>query len=110
MQLVEMDDMIVHIQYGGHDVAYHLSIGRDNDIERVLYRPYGAKRMDGGTHSAYTSDENPGITRVTVFHDRFDSAYHRAGAICVFNLSILYIGLDPEVPFYAGKRVYYYSF
>mgnify|MGYP006928476624 CR=1 FL=1 len=45
-----------------------------------------------------------------VFHDRFDSAHHRAGAICVFNLSILYIGLDPEVPFYAGKRVYYYSF
>ena len=66
--------------------------------------------MDGGTHSAYTSDENPGITWVTVFHDRFDSAHHRAGAICVFNLSILYIGLDPEVPFYAGKRVYYYSF
>ena len=110
MQLIKMDNMVVHIQYGGHDVAYHLSIRRDDDIERVLYRSYRAKRMDGGTYSTYASYENPSVTRVTVFHDCFDSTHHCTGTIGVFNFSVLNVGLDPEMAFYAGKRVYDYSF
>ena len=84
MQLVEMDCMVMHVKYCFHNVAHHLRIGRNGDVQRLFHRTHGAERMNGSTHTANTSHKYPGIAGIAVAYNIFYSAYHCTGTVCLF--------------------------
>ena len=110
MQLIEMHRMVMHVQYGLHDITNHTGVGRDHDTPCVLDRPYRGKRVDGSTYAANTAYESPYIPGIPVFYDILDAPHHGTRAIGVLDSATFYFSLYPQVAFYTGNGVYDNSF
>ncbi len=109
MEVIEVNNVVLHILCTEHDVSYQFSIGRNMDTQCIFYRPDGCERMHGGANTAYAAYKCPRIARIAAAKNFFNQANHGAGAVGFFNLSVFYFRLNAEVSFNTGYRIYYYA-
>ena len=112
MQMIEMDDMILHRQRRRHDVADVVRVFRNTDLERILDGAHRSERMRRRADAADALDIGPRITRVAVVHDELEAAPGRAGrqGIRDFARTLVHIDLDAQMAFDSRDRIDYYMF
>ncbi len=104
MQMIEMHDMIMDVLRTDHQVANQLCIWRDLGADRVLNRANRCHAVHQRAHAANALSECPGIARIAILQNDFDTAHHRAGRIGLRDLVAVHLRFDTEVAFDAGDR------
>jgi hypothetical protein len=95
--LVEPEHVVSHQLRGREHVAHQAPVRRDLDAERVLHRPHGGERVDGGARPADALGEEPGIPGVTPAQDRLEVAEHGGGCPRRAHRAAGGFGLDAQV-------------
>ena len=104
--MVEVDQMVMHIQRELHDVADGVGVFRDLDVQRVFDGANRGQRVGAGADAADPLGEGPGVARVAALEDDFKAAPHRAGRDRVADDVVLVdIDLDPHVAFDPGDGI-----
>ena len=106
VQMIEMHEVIMHLQRQLHDVADRVGVLRDRDSERVLDRAHGGQRVRARADAADALCEGPGVPRVAPAQDHLDPAPHRAGRHRVADHIVLVdVDLDAQMPFDPCHRI-----
>ena len=64
VQMIEVDDVVLHHLGQEHDVADDLGILGNLDAERVLHRAHRGQRVHRGADAADALAERPGVARI----------------------------------------------
>ena len=111
VEVIEMDEMILHRQRRRHDVADVVRVLRDADLQRVLHGTHRGERVRRRADAADALDVRPGIARIAVVHDELEAAPGRAGGDGVRDLAALvHRDLRAQMAFDSRDRIYYYMF
>jgi hypothetical protein len=105
MQMVEMDDVVLHGPHAGHEVADQLGAAGDGILESILHRPDRGDGMDAGADAADTLGHGPGVARVTALEDPFDATELGGTGPGVADPAVVGFHLDAQVPLDAGDGV-----
>jgi hypothetical protein len=100
----------MYVLCADHQVAYQLRVLRYLVVERIFD---GSDRRDTVHERANATDalcKCPGIARVAIAQDDFDTANHRAGRVGFGNLVPIHLRLDPQMTLDSGNRIYNDSF
>ena len=105
VQVIEVDDVVLHVLGGHHDVADELSGGRDGDAESALNRTNAGEGVHGGADAADALGNGPGIARIAALENLLETANHGAGAESVSNDAIFHDCLNAQVAFNASNGI-----
>ena len=106
MQMIEMHEMVVHLQRELHDVADRVGVLGDRDADRVLDSADRGQRMRAGADAAYPLGEGPGVARVAIAQDHLDAAPHRPRRDGVADDIVLVdVDLDSQMSLDARERI-----
>ncbi len=109
MQMIEVHDVVVDVLRADHQVTNQFRIRRNLGAYRVLNRTNRCHAVHQCAHPADTLSKRPGITRIAVPQDDFDTTHHRAGRIGLPDLVAIHLRLDTEVSFDACDGINYNS-
>src|SRR5208337_1372661 len=106
VQVIEVDDVILHHLGEEHDVANDFGIFGDSDAEGIFDATHGGNRVNGGANAADAFAESPGVARVAALEDDLQAAPHGAGRHGVADVAgVIEHGLDAEMPFNASNGI-----
>ena len=106
VQVVEVHQVIVHIQVQLHQVADGVGVLGNLDRQRIFHRAHRSQRVRAGTHAADTLGEGPRIARIAAFQDHFQAAPHGAGGHRVADHVVaVQIHFDAQVSFDTAHRI-----
>ena len=106
-ELIEVHQMVVHVERGIDQVAHDVGVLRDLDPEGVLDAAHGRKGVNARADAADAFDEGPGVARVAALENDLEASPHRAGAHGVGDSSVVAErGLDAQVTLDSGDRVH----
>ena len=105
VQVIEVNDVILHVLGSHHDVADELSGGRNGDAQRALNCTNAGEGMHGGADAANAFGNGPGIARVTALENFLEAANHGAGAESVSDDAVFHDCLNAQVAFNASNGI-----
>ncbi|MEY9702571.1 hypothetical protein ABIE71_005314 [Bradyrhizobium diazoefficiens] len=106
VKVIEMHDVVVHLQCKLHQIADRIGVLRNGDPERVLDRAHRRQCVGAGADAADPLGERPGVAGIAVLQDHFDPTPHRAGRDRIADHVVgVDIDLDPHVTFDTGHRI-----
>jgi len=94
VQVIEVNDVILHHLRAGDQVANQARVFRNFDLERVFDGADTGQSMHHGAHSANPLRPNPGFARIALLQNYFDTAKHRACAPGVRYLSTVQLSFN----------------
>ncbi len=105
VQMVEVNDVILHVLGAKHQVPHHFGVRRHGDAQRVLDRADRGQGMHGRADAAGPLGKGPGVARIAPRKDLLEAAHHRARAVGVHDLPVFHFRFDAQMPLDAGDRV-----
>jgi len=106
VQVIEVHQVVVHVQVQLHQVADGVGVLGNLDRQRILDGAHRGQRMGAGAHAADAFGEGPGIARVTALEDDLQAAPHGAGGYRVSDhVLAVEIHLDPQVALDAADGI-----
>ena len=98
-ELIEVHDVVMHVQRRVHQVADDVGVLGDLDADGVFDGAHGGQGVNARANAADAFDEGPGVTRIAALQDDFETAPHRAGAHGVGDDAVgVDFGLHAQVP------------
>ncbi len=79
VQVIEVDDVILHHLGEEHDVANDFGVLGDLDAESIFDAAHRGQGVNGGADAADAFAEGPGVARVAALEDDLQAAPHGAG-------------------------------
>ena len=98
VQVVEVDDVILHALRRHDEVAQQTGVGRRASADGVLDGADGSDGVHGRAHAADPLGERPGVARIPPLENDLDAAEHGAGGPGLLDGSAVDLRLDAEVP------------
>jgi hypothetical protein len=105
MQVVKVDDVILHVLDSFDDVAQDPSIIRDLDSQSIFNCSHGADGVNRRSDPSYTLRNRPRFAGVAPFQDQLDASKHSARGPRIGYLTPIYLNLDPQVPLDTGNGI-----
>ena len=106
VQLVEVHQVVLHVERRIHQVADDVGVLRDLDADGVFDRTDGRESVNAGADAADAFDERPGVAGVTALQNDLEAAPHGAGAHGIDDLAVLInLGLNAKMAFDTGDRI-----
>jgi len=105
MQVIEMDDMILHILNGFNDVADQTGIRRDLDPEGIFDSSHGAECVYSRSNTADALRKCQRIAWIPPLKDNLDATEHGAAAPGFCHHAAIHFHFNAQVAFNAGDRI-----
>jgi len=106
VQVIEMHQMVMHLQRELHDVADRVGVLGDVDLQRVFHRAHRGQCMGAGAHAADALGKGPCIARIAPLQNHLQPAPHGARRHRVADhIAFVEVDLDPHVALDPGYRV-----
>ena len=106
VQVIEVNDMIVHVLCRDHEIADELRVVRNVDFQRVLDRPHRGETVHERTHAADALGKGPGIARIASAQNDLNAANHGPGTRRPRDAAVgIGLGLNAQMAFDAGDGI-----
>ena len=106
VQVIEMDEVIVHLQRELHDIADRIGVFRNFDLKRILDRAHRGERVRASAYAANSLGEGPSVARIAALQDHFKPAPHGTGRDRVADrVAVVDIDLAAHVAFDARDGI-----
>ena len=105
VQMVEVNDVILHVLGAEHQVAHQFGVRRHGDPQGVFHGADRGQGMHGRADAAGPLAKSPRIAGIAPLEDLFESAHHRARTVGIDDLPVFHFRLDAQMAFDAGNRV-----
>jgi hypothetical protein len=108
MQVIEVDDVILHVLDSLNDISQNSSVIRDPDSQRIFNCSHGADGMNRCSDPSYPLRESPRFAGIAALKDELDASKHGAGGPSIGHLPPVYLDLYPQVSLDAGDWIDYH--
>ena len=105
MQVVEMNDVILHILDGFNNIAHHARIGGNFNPEGIFDSSHGAECVYSRSNTADALGKGPGVSWVAAFENGLNTAPHGAAGPGLAHLSAVHLGFDAQVALNASYGI-----
>ena len=105
MQVVEVDDVVLHELDAFQQVAEDACIIGDRDAQGILDCPHRSDGMHGSAHAAHALGKEPGVARIAALHDGLQAAEGCAGAPGIGHFAIGDGHFEAQMALNTGDRI-----
>ena len=108
VQVIEVDQMVMHVLGGHHEVADQRGVFGNLDAYGVVHAAGGGQGVHVGAYAAGTLGEMLGVARIAAFQDQFHAAEKLRAAPGVFHQTVFHLHFNTQVAFNSSNGIDYY--